>query len=135
MSKSKKAIRSKTSSQLVTTHKGSDHNREGVSKFYSLQAIEKLSAIYNVIIGKRSNGKTYACLEKIIRTYASTGKQGAYLRRYREDFRGKRGDQLFAAHVSNDLISEGCIHTAHQIGLCTGIQSKLSCYTGNLHAG
>ena len=105
MSKSKK-VQTKSSSQLVTTHKGSDHNKEGSSKFYSLHAIEKLSAIYNVIIGKRSNGKTYACLEKIIRQFAETGKQGAYLRRYREDFRGKRGDQLFAAHVSNGLITE-----------------------------
>ena len=59
-----------------------------------------------MIIGKRSNGKTYCCLEDIIRTYAETGKQGAYLRRYREDFRGKRGDQLFAAHVANGVIED-----------------------------
>ena len=108
MSKSKKHIKnSKSSSQLVTTHKGSQHNKEGSkSIYYSLNAIERCCAIYNVIIGKRSNGKTYACLEKIIREYAENKKQGAYLRRYREDFRGKRGDQLFAAHVSNGLITE-----------------------------
>lgn len=105
MSKSKKPLKSKRSSQLVTTHKGSDHAKAEGSKFYSLTAIEKCQAIYNVIIGKRSNGKTYACLEKIIREFISTGKQGAYLRRYREDFRGKRGDQLFAAHVANGVIS------------------------------
>lgn len=105
MSKSKKPLKSKRSSQLVTTHKGSDHAKADGSKFYSLTAIEKCQAIYNVIIGKRSNGKTYACLEKIIREFISTGKQGAYLRRYREDFRGKRGDQLFAAHVANGVIS------------------------------
>lgn len=99
--------KSNASSQLVTTHKGSQHNKkDSKSIYYSLDAIERLCAIYNVIIGKRSNGKTYACLEKIIKDYAETGKQGAYLRRYREDFRGKRGDQLFAAHVSNGLISE-----------------------------
>ena len=99
--------KSKSSSQLVTTHKGSAHNKVGAkSVFYTLKAIEKLKAIYNVIIGKRSNGKTYACLEKIIRDYAISGKQGAYIRRYREDFRGKRGDQLFAAHVENGLIQE-----------------------------
>ena len=99
--------KSKSSSQLVTSHKGSAHNKVGAkSIYYSLDAIEKLRAIYNVIIGKRSNGKTYACLEKIIRTFATTGKQGAYLRRYREDFRGKRGDQLFASHVENGLITE-----------------------------
>lgn len=105
MSKSKKPLKQKHSSQLVTTHKGSDHAKAEGSKFYSLTAIEKCQAIYNVIIGKRSNGKTYACLEKIIKEFISTGKQGAYLRRYREDFRGKRGDQLFAAHVANGVIS------------------------------
>ena len=104
MSKSKKT---KSSSQLVTTHKGSRHNAEGSSSiYYSLEPIKRLCAIYNMIIGKRSNGKTYGCLEEIIRNYAETKKQGAYLRRYREDFRGKRGDQLFAAHVSNGLITE-----------------------------
>ena len=108
MSKSKQHVRSsKSSSQLVATHKGSDHaSKEAKSIYYSLSNIQRLSAIYNMIIGKRSNGKTYACLESIIRTYAESGKQGAYLRRYREDFRGKRGDQLFAAHVSNGLITE-----------------------------
>lgn len=106
MSKSKKLSSKSSSSQLVTTRKGSDHKRNEDSKFYSLSQIEKCKAIYNVIIGKRSNGKTYACLEKVIREFAETGKQGAYLRRYREDFRGKRGDQLFAAHVSNGVITD-----------------------------
>ena len=105
MSKSKKLSSSKSSSQLVTTHKGSDH-RTSESPFYSSVSIKKLNATYNMIIGKRSNGKTYCCLEDIIRTYAESGKQGAYLRRYREDFRGKRGDQLFAAHVANGVIED-----------------------------
>ena len=64
MSKSKKLSSKSSSSQLVTTRKGSDHKRNEDSKFYSLSQIEKCKAIYNVIIGKRSNGKTYACLEK-----------------------------------------------------------------------
>lgn len=106
MSKSKKLASKKSSSQLVTTRKGSDHKINDDSKFYSLTQIEKCKAIYNIIIGKRSNGKTYACLEKIIRDFAETGKQGAYLRRYREDFRGKRGDQLFASHVSEGVIAD-----------------------------
>ena len=106
MSKSKKLSSKTSSSQLVTTRKGSDHKRNEGSKFYSLSQSEKCKAIYNVIIGKRSNGKTYACLEKVIREFAETGKQGAYLRRYREDFRGKRGDQLFAAHVANGVIAD-----------------------------
>ena len=99
--------KSKSSSQLVTTHRGSAHNKVGAeSIFYSLHSIEKLKALYNIIIGKRSNGKTYSVLYKIIDTFVKTGKQGAYIRRYREDFRGKRGDQLFAAHVENGVVRE-----------------------------
>ena len=32
-------------------------------KFYTLDKIKKKKAIYNVIIGERSNGKTYAVLK------------------------------------------------------------------------
>lgn len=99
--------KSKSSSQLVTTHRGSAHNKVGAkSIYYSLHSIEKLKALYNIIIGKRSNGKTYSVLYKIIDTFVKTGKQGAYIRRYREDFRGKRGDQLFAGHVENGVVRE-----------------------------
>lgn len=99
--------KSKSSSQLVTTHRGSAHNKVGAkSIFYSLNSIEKLKALYNIIIGKRSNGKTYSVLYKIIDIFIKTGKQGAYIRRYREDFRGKRGDQLFAGHVENGVVRE-----------------------------
>ena len=57
MSKSKKHIKnSKSSSQLVTTHKGSQHNKEGSkSIYYSLNAIERCCAIYNVIIASVKN--------------------------------------------------------------------------------
>lgn len=99
--------KSKSSSQLVTTHRGSAHNKVGAkSIFYSLNSIEKLKALYNIIIGKRSNGKTYSVLYKILDIFIKTGKQGAYIRRYREDFRGKRGDQLFAGHVENGVVKE-----------------------------
>lgn len=99
--------KSKSSSQLVTTHRGSAHNKVGAkSIFYSLNSIEKLKALYNIIIGKRSNGKTYSVLYKILDIFIKTGKQGAYIRRYREDFRGKRGDQLFAGHVENGVVRE-----------------------------
>ena len=32
-------------------------------KYYSLDAIKKKNATYNVIFGERSNGKTYALLQ------------------------------------------------------------------------
>jgi hypothetical protein len=58
-------------------------------KFYSLSRILAKNADYNVIFGERSNGKTYATLLYGIKEYLRTGKQMAYIRRWREDLRGK----------------------------------------------
>lgn len=79
---------------------------EEVEEFYNLSRIKELKCQYNLIFGKRSNGKTYSVLREIIENYAKTGQQGAYLRRYREDFIGKRGQQMFSALVSDGLIKE-----------------------------
>lgn len=76
------------------------------SKYYSLAKIQKKNADYNIIFGERSNGKTYACLEMALRRYVETGEQTAYLRRWREDLRGKRGESLFSGHVNNGLIEK-----------------------------
>lgn len=73
--------------------------------YYSSDAIDALGCRYNMIIGERSNGKTYNLLTKIVKNYAKNGKQGAYVRRWKEDYRGKRGSQLFAALEANDEIS------------------------------
>lgn len=70
-------------------------------KFYSLDRIDAIGAQYNMIIGERSNGKTYACLLKALKNYIKSGEQGAYLRRYKEDFRGKRGESLYASIVND----------------------------------
>lgn len=75
-------------------------------EFYSPDEIDSYHAHYNIIFGKRSNGKTYSILKKIVKNYWENGKRGAYLRRYREDFRGKRGESLFNSLVANGYISE-----------------------------
>ncbi len=76
------------------------------SEYYTSEHIDKLNAHYNVIFGKRSNGKTYNLLYKILKNYIEKGEQGGYIRRYREDFRGKRGNVLFDGLVANDVISK-----------------------------
>ncbi|MBP5411784.1 MAG: phage DNA encapsidation protein [Bacteroidales bacterium] len=76
------------------------------NKFYSLKKIDKLKAKYNIIFGERSNGKTYACLYRILENYCKSGTQGAYLRRWREDFIGKRGSVLFDALVKNGVVEK-----------------------------
>lgn len=74
--------------------------------YYSLDAIKKLNAKYNIIFGERSTGKTYAVLEEALKQYQKTGKCFAYLRRWDEDFKGKNGASLFNSHAENGLISQ-----------------------------
>ena len=73
-------------------------------EYYSLEPILKEEAHYNIIIGERSNGKTYSVLQKIINDYAESGKQAALLRRMQEDFIGKRGAGLFEPLIDNGEI-------------------------------
>ncbi len=75
-------------------------------KFYSLDNILSKDCEYNIIFGERSNGKTYAALKYGLEQFAKTGKQFAYIRRWREDLRGKRAETLFSGHVQNGLISD-----------------------------
>lgn len=80
--------------------------KKDTPKYYSLDNILSKNADYNIIFGERSNGKTYAALKYGIERYIKTGEQMAYIRRWREDLRGKRAENLFANHVANWLIEE-----------------------------
>lgn len=59
-----------------------------------------------MIIGERSNGKTYAALEYGLRRYFETGEQFAYIRRWADDFKNKRAITLFDNHISNGVIQK-----------------------------
>lgn len=76
------------------------------TKYYSLAEILKQDAHYNVIIGERSNGKTFACLRYGLEQYVRTGKQMAYLRRWQDDFTGKRGQTVFDGIVSAGIVEK-----------------------------
>lgn len=76
------------------------------SNFYSLTKILNKKADYNIIFGERSNGKTYAALLYGLKRFVATGEQFAYIRRWREDLRGKRAENLFSNHVANGAIEE-----------------------------
>ena len=81
-----------------------DDRQEKNLEFYNLDKLLKYDCHYNLIIGERSNGKTYACLKKSLEIYKESGKQSAYLRRWKEDFRGKRGETLFDALLYNEEV-------------------------------
>lgn len=75
-------------------------------EYYNLSQILKKNADYNIIFGERSNGKTYAALMHGMRLYVERGTQMAYVRRWREDIRGKRAETLFNSLVANGVVSE-----------------------------
>lgn len=75
-------------------------------KFYRLKKILEKNAVYNVIFGERSNGKTYAVLEYALKQYVDNGGQLAIVRRWQDDFTGKRGLTMFDGLVSNGAVSK-----------------------------
>lgn len=75
-----------------------------LKKYYSLKSILKTNATYNVIIGERSNGKTYATLKYGIEQYFKNGSQMAIIRRWQTDIRGNRASEIFKALLANDEV-------------------------------
>ena len=68
------------------------------STFYSPKKIDETETIYRLIIGQRSNGKTYSMCEKILTEYKKTGRPSAYIRRFAEDIKPKNIESLFNPH-------------------------------------
>ena len=78
----------------------------GKNKYYSLNKILAKNAKYNVIFGERSNGKTYSVLKHGLENYCENGKQLAIIRRWQDDFVGKRGQTMFDNLVKNGEVSK-----------------------------
>ena len=75
-------------------------------KYYSLENILSKNAQYNIIFGERSNGKTYSVYKYAIEQYAKNRSQLAIIRRFDEDFRGKRGAVMFDAINTNGEVKK-----------------------------
>lgn len=67
--------------------------------YYSYEAIDAIGAIYNLVIGKRSNGKTFGALRKAIDAYLDEGLPSAYLRRLDESLKPKNIESLLDPHA------------------------------------
>lgn len=102
--------------------------------FYNLKRILGTKADYNLIIGQRSNGKTYACLKHLLEVYKNTKKRGAYLRRWADDLKGFYAEQLFdpLSSVVEKLFGEGyyILYFRHKYYLCNPDGEKIDvvCY-------
>lgn len=75
-------------------------------KYYSLKNILAKHCQYNLIIGERSNGKSFAIEDLILKNYCDTGKQGALIRRWGEDFKSKRALHMFDNIVNNNKVTK-----------------------------
>ena len=76
------------------------------NKYYDPRPILDRNAMYNVVIGERSNGKTYAALRYGLEQYVKRGSQIALLRRWQDDFKGKRAASMWNALVQNGEVSK-----------------------------
>lgn len=73
-------------------------------KYYSTKKIDSKNATYNLIIGERSNGKTFALLLKALKAYLKNKSQVGYVRRWKEDITGRRAARLFSGiNESNEV--------------------------------
>ena len=92
------------------------------TQYYSLQNILSCKAHYNVVFGERSNGKTFACLERGIKK-AFTGKGTmAILRRWDTDISNFNCREMFAG------INEGGFVPQWTNGVYQQIVYKNSCW-------
>lgn len=77
-----------------------------LSQYYDRTAIDETGAAYRMIIGQRSNGKTFSVLKTILQDYLRKKKRAAYIRRYQEEIQPKNIQLLFDQQALRDLIIE-----------------------------
>ena len=59
--------------------------------YYNIDKLLRTGGRYLICFGERSNGKTFQALMYGLKQYLKYGNKIAILRRFREDFKGKRG--------------------------------------------
>lgn len=76
------------------------------SEFYRLTDILKINAVYNLIFGERSNGKSYAVKEYCLTDYVKNGYQFVVIRRMKSDISRALAD-LYLADIPVAEITNG----------------------------
>lgn len=87
-------------------------------KYWDIRPILKIPAQYRIIFGERSNGKTYGVLKYALEQYIKHGEQFAYIRRWPDDIKMRKMQQLFEALSRNGEVS------ALSGGMWNGIKYK-----------
>lgn len=87
-------------------NKGQIVETKPIQQYYDRTAIDATNAAYRLIIGQRSNGKTYSVLKTILEQYFDEGKRSAYIRRYAEEITPKNIQLLFSQDNFIQMIIE-----------------------------
>ena len=92
-----------------------------VPEYYDYTEIMKIDAVYRIIIGQRSNGKTFGWCEQCIDAYIDFGLPSAYVRRLDEMIKPKIITDLFTPHAEYIAERTG--------GDYNGIDYRSNCFT------
>ena len=77
-------------------------------KYYDIKSLlmRVPDAHYYMVIGERTNGKSYSILNYCLERYVLYGEEFAYIRRFDEDIKYKRGSQVYKNLVNNKVIEK-----------------------------
>lgn len=77
------------------------------TKYYDMSALDEQECEWNFVFGERSNGKTTAILERILKNWIDKGEQGIYVRRQEEEIKTNTGGTSYQSISSErGLVSE-----------------------------
>lgn len=101
------------------------------SIYWNISKILGLKADFNLVIGQRGNGKTYGVLKHFLEVYKKTKKRFCYIRRWDEDIKAYRMEQLFAPfrNLIDELFGEefSIEYRNHKFFLVNGNGTKVDC--------
>ena len=101
------------------------------SIYWNILKILGFKADFNLVIGQRGNGKTFGVLKHFLECYKKTKKRFCYIRRWDEDVKAFRMEQLFAPfrNVIDELFGEEFTiqYRNHKFYLVNGNGTKIDC--------
>ena len=101
------------------------------SIYWNILKILGYKADFNLVIGQRGNGKTFGVLKYFLELYKKTKKRFCYIRRWDEDIKAFRMNQLFAPfrNVIDELFGEefDIQYFNHKFYLVNGNGTKIDC--------
>ena len=99
------------------------------SIYWNILPLLATKADFMLCIGQRGNGKTYGVLQYFLKQYKKTGKRFCYLRRWDEDIKAYRMEQLFAPfrNLIDELFGEEftIVYKNHKFFLVNGNGTKV----------